>query len=512
MLFFELFNLMAMSILYTMLLYHSLNIYQQEHYDSIKYLSTLPRLYTRHKLLYIIYLSSLFSLVLSPYHTIISLILCLIMVIKPPKYVVKLRITKRIIRLTITYVILLVLLFFIPIRHYVLFISINLVMPLLLVICNFINLPIERLINHKYLNQAKEKLMANRNLIKIAITGSYGKTSTKNIINHILEESYLTTSTPKSYNTLLGITRTINEHIKPNTEIFVCELGTNHIGEIAEMSRFLNPHIACITEVGAQHLETFKTIDNVLKAKFEIIESMGFNKTLILNGDNKLIKNTKVITLRDIYYIGMDDTNNIYAKDINVNKDYLEFTIIDGDETIEIQTKLLGVHNVYNILIAYTVIKALRKYNIIIDKATFIKRIKTLSPISHRLEYKVIDNFHIYDDSYNSNQIGFKNAIEVMKLVNTPKVIITPGIVDNGKMGEIINQDIASKLVGVFDDIYLVKNKITRYYENVLNKANKAYYVFDSFQDAFSFFKSKYKNKEVSLLIENDLPDNFLER
>lgn len=510
--FFELFNLMVLTILYILLLNHSLTMYQQYHYDTKKYIKTIPKLYSCNKLMWFIYFVTILSLITNPYLTIVNLILCLIMVIKPPKYIIKLNITKRILRLILTYIICLILLLFIPLNYYYTFILVNLFIPLLIIGCNYINHPIEKLINNYYIKQAKTKLLQNKSLIKIAITGSYGKTTTKNIITHILKDDYLTVATPKSYNTLLGITKTINDSIKPNSEIFVCELGTNHLGEIREMSHFLRPHIACITEVGPQHLETFKTIDNVLKAKFEITETMGFNKSLILNGDNSLIKNKQIITIRDISYVGINEDNNIYAKDINLYKDNITFVIVCGDENLKIETKLLGIHNVYNILIAYGVVRALRKYNIFISNDDFCKKIKQLPPVPHRLEYKEIENIHIYDDSYNSNLSGFKNAIDIMKLTTHPRVIITPGIVDAGKLSEEINTNIAGKLLNNFDDIYLVKNKMSVYYQQVLDKNKQPYYTFDSFSEAFNHFKNKYKNKEVNLLIENDLPDNFLER
>lgn len=509
---FEIFNILALVILYILLLNHSLNIFQQYHYDVKKYIISLPKLYVNNKLMWVIYIVTIFSLLTSPYLTIISLILCLIVIIKPPKHIVKLKITKRIIRLVITYFVFLMFLMLITFNHYTLFIFFNLLMPWLIICCNYLNYPIEKTINRHYIKQAKNKLCHNKSLIKIAITGSYGKTTTKNIINHILKDDYLTVATPKSYNTLLGITRTINESIKPNSEIFICELGTNHLGEIEEMTEFLNPHIACITAVGPQHLETFKSIDNVLKAKFEITKTMGFNKSLVLNGDNHLIRNKRIITIRDICYIGIDSINDIYAKDIEITKDNLTFTLVDNSNSIKIETKLLGIHNVYNILIAYGVIKALKKYNIAITLDAFSQKIKQLSPIPHRLEYHRIDNVHIYDDSYNSNLNGFKNAIDVMKLTTHPRVIITPGIVDTGKMSEKINNEIADYLVNSFDDIYLINNKMSIYYRQVLDEHKQAYYVFDSFKEAFNHFKNKYKHEEVNLLIENDLPDNFLER
>lgn len=99
-----------------------------------------------------------------------------------------------------------------------------------------------------------------------------------------------------------------------------------------------------------------------------------------------------------------------------------------------------------------------------------------------------------------------------MKQLDTKKIIITPGIVDTGKSSNTINSLAATYLLNIFDDIYLIKNEMTKYYQKVLEENNEHYFIFNSFKEAFTYFKIKYKNEEVSLLIENDLPDNFLER
>lgn len=501
MLYFKILNIISISYCYILIYKHLLTIYQQDHYDINKFFKFSFKMYY-HKLYILLYIMIILHLCFNPYHTIIILLICLYLIIFSPKYVVNLHFTKRIFRLTITYIIINI---FLPFK-----LIINLLMPFIIILISIINYPLEKAINDRYIKKANKLLKTNNNLIKIAITGSFGKTSTKNILNFVLSKSYLCVSTPKSYNTMLGICKTINNYVTPNTEILICEMGANHLNEIRKMSSFLNPHIACITEIGPQHLETFKSIDNIIKAKFEIIETMGFNKTVILNGDNPYIKNKKIYSLKNIYYVGKNESNDIYVKDILITKDIMHFTIVD-DETIEITTHLLGSHNINNILTCYGVIKALRKYNIMISNQEFSDRIKLIKGIPHRLEYKKINNFHIYDDSYNANIKGFYNAIEVMKLVKTKKVIITPGIVDSGKQSEVINKEAASYLLNTFDEIYLIKNKMTLFFEEVLkNKEN--YYIFNSFKEAYNYFKIKYQNKEVSLLIENDLPDNFLER
>ena len=129
---------------------------------------------------------------------------------------------------------------------------------LIMVFASILSYPVIRAKNNRYVKEAKNILKEHKNLKIIGITGSYGKTSTKNIINAILSEKYSTVMTPKSYNTTLGVTKTIREYIKPYTEIFVCEMGASRLGDIKEICNFVKPDISVITSIGPQHLSTFK--------------------------------------------------------------------------------------------------------------------------------------------------------------------------------------------------------------------------------------------------------------
>ena len=128
------------------------------------------------------------------------------------------------------------------------------------------------------------------NLIKIGITGSYGKTTTKNIMGAILSEQYNTLITPASYNTPMGITRTIREMLKPIHQVFVCEMGADHVGDITYLMEFIRPQIGTVTSIGPQHLETFHDIDTIVDTKFELADALPSDGLLFLNGDNEYIR------------------------------------------------------------------------------------------------------------------------------------------------------------------------------------------------------------------------------
>lgn len=493
--------------------YETLNIYQQEHYDFSKLVLSFKSLYLKNITTIILYLILLLKIYINIFHIVAILLLGLMAIGKRHLYIIKLKYTKRVLRLILTSILIMVIPFLIISKHhnYLLLISI-LLAPFIIYGANIINKPLEKYINYRYCQKATKKLKAIPQLLTIGITGSFGKTTTKNILENILSPSYLTISSPKSYNTLMGVVKTINESLKNHHEIFICEMGAYRIGDIEDICKLIVPDISVITDIGPQHLGTFKTIDNVLKAKLEIVKYQSYDKTIILNGNNEYLKNATIHNVKDVIYIGLDNTCQYYAKDLDVTGGNLKFTIVNGHQNIEIETKLLGRHNVINILLAYGVIQSLVKENVKISNSEFAQRIKEMAPIEHRLEYSYHDGFHIYDDSYNANITGFKNAIEVISLTKTKKVIITPGIVDSGQMLREINEEIAKAMIGVFDEICLIRNASAEYISNYLHTMKQPHYLYKSFQEAYQHLKNIYTNEEISVLIANDLPDNFLRR
>ena len=521
MIIFEILKYISITLLLIKTYYYTLNIYQQEHYDNKKLLKHLIVYYQKPYII-LSYFIIISTTIKYWYIQLIIILFSIISLYFKDNFVIKLKITKRIIRLLLTNILLLTIITtisFIYIKHITLFIYslYILLVPYFIIITNTLNKPIEKIINKYYIKLAEKKLNQNKILIKIAITGSYGKTTTKNIINNILSEHFYTLATPKSYNTMQGITKTINQYLNNNTEIFICEMGAFREKEIKEMTKFIKPHIVVITDIGEQHLETFKTINNIIKAKFEII---NYSTAIpILNFDNQYIKN-EPIQKDKIYTIGINNTNtSIYASDIivkNINN-YITttFNINNLDNKIPIDTMLLGHHNIYNILISYGVIQALEQYNIHISDEQFSEAIYNTQPIPHRLSLNKEHNIYIFDDSYNSNIKGFTNAINTINQMNTYKIIITPGLVDLKNKQKEYNETIANKL-NIFDEIYLINNQSSKYIYNQLLKTNQTsiIHLFDSFKEAYQNILSKHLNQnyEVSILIENDLPDNFLER
>ena len=162
------------------------------------------------------------------------------------------------------------------------------------IVTNIVNHPIEAGVNQHFINDAKRKLKEVPGLKIIGVTGSYGKTSVKFYLQTLLQEKYSVLVTPESFNTPMGVVRTIRESLKPTHEIFICEMGARHVGDIKEICDIVHPHHGIITSIGPQHLETFFNMDNIKNTKFELADALPEGGMLFLNGDNDYIQEKAV--------------------------------------------------------------------------------------------------------------------------------------------------------------------------------------------------------------------------
>ena len=493
-------------------------ILQQNHYDLKKLSYSLFTFYGKKKYQYYYYLGFIFS-ILSLFKVeflIVSICLLLYSFVYTNQYIIKLKYTKRMIRLLVTSFVLIILLNYISFCFTPINYLISLILPLVLVVAYFLNLPFENRIKRYYQKKAIQKIAKMKNLTKIAITGSFGKTSTKDMLEKVLSTKYLTLKTPASYNTMMGLSKTINQNLTNETEIFIMEMGAFFVGEIKKMTQAFLPQICLITEIGMQHLSTFHTIENVIKAKFEIACSLDQKGCLILNYDNIYISKYDLSQIHTPHIYTYGITNGDYhIKNLIFEKKKMTFDIYYQDQfVIDITTYLLGRHNALNILATFTLLQALKQYHIEINNKTFQTVISKIEPTLHRLSYRKEGIYHIYDDSYSSNIIGFKNACEMLSMQQGKKIIITPGIVDAGKYTDSINEEFAKIMIDVFDEIYLIDNPSSKVIEKALKATNHNYFVFSSFKKAYFHILSQYNRSDefIHILIENDLPDSFLER
>ena len=414
--------------------------------------------------------------------------------------------TKRLLRLLITFCIVCIIPYIFFSKHLLVFTIETVLIPIIILIASYIILPLEYQIKRYYYQKTKNKLNKYE-MINIGITGSFGKTSTKNFLYYLLKEKYYTYKTPKSYNTPMGICKVVNNDLPILSDVFIVEMGACNIGDINELVNLVNIDIGIITEIGPQHLETFKTIDNVLKTKLEILNSKKL-KTLVINQDNIYLRNVSYPNNINIIRIGINEEADYMAKNIVVNDIYLSFDLYYQNTILtSIKTKLLGQHNIYNLLSSIAV-----SINMGVDIESIRKSCLQIEPVLHRLSTSKDGNIRIIDDAFNSNIVGFKNAVDVLKLSKSNKIVITPGIVDGGTYLKELNKEAAKKLTEV-DFVLLVDNQASKYIQEYFDDtAFTNYQVVKSFKQAYNIVQKESKSRDVTLLIENDLPDNYLRR
>lgn len=233
---------------------------------------------------------------------------------------VKFKITNRVKRMFLTEIVLIFLVLLIGgIKNFVeiKLAILSILSPIICTIANFINKPIEKMRQNHYINDAKKILEGMPNLTVIGVTGSYGKTSVKNFLEKTLSSKYEVLTTPLNYNTTMGVVRTIRENLKPTHQIFICEMGATKLGDIKEICDLVKPKIGVITAIGPQHLESFKSIDNIIKTKFELLDAVKENGGVgFLNYDNEYIANQK-LDMKTFSYGVNNNTFDYNASELN---------------------------------------------------------------------------------------------------------------------------------------------------------------------------------------------------
>lgn len=463
-----------------------------------------------------------------------NILILLLFILKKKK--IKLIFTFRIFRL---FLINLIFILFLCIfnRNIVYYFSI--LTPIVVLFVNLVD--IRRYINdNNHLKLAISKLESNKNLITIGITGSNGKTTVKEILNKILSTKYNVITTQKNQNTPKGAIIAINNFLTPQTQIFICEMGARKVGDIKQICNLVNPSKGIITSVAPQHLETFKTEQNVYLTKKELSDYLGDN-FCVYNIDNNLVKNIFDEKEGQKSCISIKPNKGLYATNIHISNFQTYFDINYNNNIYPCHTKLLGEHNVTNILLALNMALHL---GIEINQA--IQAIINLSPTPHRLEY-IKSHIDIIDDSYNCSPDSATMALNVLSQINKTKVVCTPGIIEGGQQQFKLNQNLSTQLnttadiviiVGKtnrkalvsnlvnFEKVYITDNnlfnkigkntniKLNNLYINkihinqLITPTKKTAYIIDSLNLAKKIFTKILNNNNV-LLILNDLPDEY---
>jgi len=386
-----------------------------------------------------------------------------------------------------------------------------LLLPLWVALGGLCAWPIEKLVSEMYFRDAQKKLDARPDLIKIGITGSYGKTSVKFILGTILQEKFQVLVTPSSFNTPMGVTRIIREKLMPAHQVFVAEMGARHVGDIKELCRLVHPHHGVLTSVGPQHLDTFHTLERIKSTKYELMDAIPDGGCCFFPDDKaicrELFDKTRKTKRLCSVHPGADDAD-VWATDIHVSPAGSSFILHTLNDEIACQTKLLGEHNIQNIILAATV-----GLHLGMTLRQIARGISKIMPVEHRLQLIPSTGVTIIDDAFNSNPKGAQAALKVLREFEGRRIIITPGMVELGDGEDDFNHEFGLMMADCVDVAILVGKKHTSPIAKGLKEAGfpkENLHVVSSLDEATAILRQIGHPGDVALF-ENDLPDNYSE-
>ncbi|MCQ2506125.1 MAG: UDP-N-acetylmuramoyl-tripeptide--D-alanyl-D-alanine ligase [Lachnospiraceae bacterium] len=399
--------------------------------------------------------------------------------------------------------------------------------PFVMMLANLFLKPVQKAIDNYYIRDSL-KVLKNSSCKIIGITGSYGKTSVKNILTTILSEKYSCLPTPGNVNTPLGICRVIRGDLSPFHELFICEMGARRTGEIKEICDYYKPDYGIITSIGDCHLETFKSRENIRKTKFELFDAA---KETVLNlrdeniclrleelGKKDLSGNKPEICDNNAYnqklnFIDDEVPGGIipcgYGKffnpyDMSIDSDGMHFKVLlPSNEELSLCTKLLGDYQVMNICAAIAL-----AYRLGLNSRQITNGVSKIAPIKNRLELKKYGDCTILDDAYNSNPKGANTALEVLSHFPGKKILITPGMVELGDKHQEKNEEFGVAAAKVCDIIFLISSNADPVEDGLKKAGFKEYVRLNDFNTAYS--QAMAMKCEKTILIENDVPDQYL--
>ena len=391
--------------------------------------------------------------------------------------------------------------------RYTPFCLIPLVSPTLLFVAYCVNEPVEYVIRRRILVKATAKLNSS-DVKRIGITGSYGKTSVKEILNTMLSHKFRVLSTPASYNTPLGIALTV-KGLDSTHDIFIAEMGARNKGDIKALADMIKPDYGVLTGINNQHLESFGSLDVIKDTKYELFDGLKQGGVGFFTSDCEGAKELFDRFNGEKYSTGTSNKDNfVYATDIATDEHGMSFTLnIHGEEPVKCSTLLLGKHSVSNICLAAAV-----AYKLGLTPEEIAAGVGRITALKHRLELLPNNkNIIIIDDSYNSNEDGTKAAMEVLDTFKGRKIVLTPGLVELGKIENVTNYEFGKRLAAHADIVIVIgkhnaemlitgltdggfdKEKIM--FAKTLNKAN--------------VMLNGILNEGDVVIFENDLPDNY---
>ncbi|MEP7287647.1 MAG: UDP-N-acetylmuramoyl-tripeptide--D-alanyl-D-alanine ligase [Chloroflexota bacterium] len=387
--------------------------------------------------------------------------------------------------------------------------------PLSLPLANIINFPLEETFRQFYLARAKRYLKRSGATV-IAITGSYGKTSTKHYLHHILDGRFRVLMTPKSYNTLLGISRVINDVLSKDVsyEYFIAETDAYFVGENARICKLVEPTIGIVMTVGPMHLERLGSMENIATAQYEVVQALPPDGAAFFNGDDPVVRDmagrgypqtTQFVTQKGV------NGGRLEAINVQMTAEGLDFEVRDNQtgEQRSMHAPLYGDHNVTNILMAAAVAHYLG-----MSLTEIAMRVTTLQPAEHRLIRRVMpDGTILIDDTYSANPVGTQTALGVLALQQQSqnRVVVSSGMFELGAVSDQENHKLGERMAAVATDVILIGAAQTQAVKKGLDDCHFApdrIHIVSSFNEAIAIYKGILRPGDALLML-TDLPDTY---
>lgn len=368
--------------------------------------------------------------------------------------------------------------------------------PIFVILGHIISLPSERIIAGYYEYLCKKRIAKAKTVI--GVTGSYGKTTVKNVLTTLLREKYSVFSTPYSYNTPMGIAKSVNDGYN-GEEIAVIEMGARKRGDIKRLCGIVEPDISVITSIGKCHLESFKSEENILLAKSELMRYKSVKRAYF--GENAEV-------LYDLCDISKRRRNSRFsagneAFTLNGTSFDLKF---DGEKE-KVTTRLIGRHIIDDLLLSIEVASDLG-----LTKDEITRAIPKILPIPHRLELIPSNDLVVIDDSYNANPESARSALETVGSFEGKKFVITSGFVELGKSETEENERLGEEISKHCDFAILIGKERAVPIESGLKRSgfqDDRILIKDSLEDAVNALSTLAKRGDLVLFL-NDLPDIYL--
>lgn len=382
------------------------------------------------------------------------------------------------------------------------------VLPLALIVANAVLAPYESNAQRGYYREAVDRLHRVAPFV-VGITGSYGKSSSKAMLAHLLQFHAPTVAATGSINTVMGVTRHLREDLVPGHRFLVVEMGAYAVGSIARLCALTPPAAGLITAVGDMHLERFGSTDAIRLAKSELAQAVPVGGLLVVNADSpNALAIAKQFSDRRVLLYGEESREDLETRveHVRFTKEGSHFQLRTPSRLYTCFTPVLGRPIIRNLAGAFTLATAVGA-----DPDVMVAAFRTLKPVSNRLELVEDAGVTWIRDAYNSNQFGFRAALEVAAdLPASRRYLVTPGVIELGAAQHEVNKALSREAAAVCDHTVVVANANRQAFIDGHREAGRddRLVIVDNRSAAFAWLHEHLQDGDIAIL-ENDLPDLY---